>query len=246
MNDSGTHGSFVLPRGSLRVGVIANRWRLPGEVENGGLNPAHRSTLEATLHHVLGEISRAVDEHYSADAPKSLYAPRTPATRLISSLAEGGNRLVATVALALAHPWELHVITPENLAALPDRDPYIALLPLWSAATQRVGSGSHQPDDDSLLNVNRNLLGNSDLIVSLWDNDPARGGAGTETVIRQALETSIPVVVIDAEPANTVSAHAARATPPHAYRVMTPDGKVSNDNNDNTLRDVVAMMLARV
>lgn len=240
---------FSLSRDSLRVGVTANRWRNPGEADNMRLNPAHRATLETTLRHVLGEITRAVDNHYSADAPKSLYAPRTPPVKLISPLAEGGDRVVATVALALLHPWELHVITPENISVLPDRDPHIPLLPLWAAAKERVLLGGKQLDDDALLNVNHHLLDNSDLIISLWDNQPARGEAGTENVIRQSLAKNIPVVVIDAEPKSVdagVAGESHASSTPHAFRVMTPDGKVSNDNNDNTLRDVVAMMLARV
>jgi hypothetical protein len=229
---------------SLTVGVTANRWRLPGEADNVRLNPAHRHSLETTLRHVLTEINRAVDHHYSADAPKSLYAKPTPPVRLISPLAEGGDRVVATVATTLDHPWELSVITPEDISVLPDRDPYIPLRPLWNAASERVLLGGTQLEDESLIEVNRQLLGSSKLLISLWDNQPARGEAGTENVIRQALARTIPVVVIDAEP---FDAHTASlAATPHAFRVMTPDGKVSNDNDDNSLRDVIAMLLARV
>ena len=244
MND--TAKTFTRPSHdySLSVGVTANRWRNPGEADNMRLNPANRHTLEKTLRHVLTEINHAVELHYTADAPKSLFAKPTAPRRLISPLAEGGDRVVATVATTLDHPWELFVITPEDISVLPDRDPHIPLLPLWNAAAERLVLGGQQLDDESLLEVNRLLLTHSKLLVSLWDNQPARGEAGTENVIKQALAQNIPVVVIDAEP---FDAHTASlAATPHAFRVMTPDGKVSNDNDDNSLRDVVAMLLARV
>ncbi|MEO7358743.1 MAG: hypothetical protein ABI120_00335 [Gemmatimonadaceae bacterium] len=225
---------------SLSVGVTANRWRNPGEADNMRLNPAHRHSLEETLRHVLIEINRAVDLHYRGDAPQSLYATSTPPIRLVSPLAEGGDRVVATVATTLDHPWDLLVITPEDISILPDRDPHVPLLPLWNSANERMILGGTQLDDESLLDVNRQLLTHSGLLVSLWDNQPARGEAGTENVIKQALAQNIPVIVIDAEPT------ALPASTPHAFRVMTPDDRVSNDDNDQTLRDVVAMLLARV
>lgn len=233
----------AIPRNSLRVGVTANRWRNPGEADNMRLNPAHRHSLEVTLRHVLSEITRAVDSHYnhdSSDRPKSLYTKPTPPVHLISPLAEGGDRVVATVATTLDHPWELYVVTPEDISVLPDRDPHIPLKPLWNSARERILLGGKQLDDASLIEVNRLLLKNSDLLVSLWDKQPARGEAGTENVIKTALGMNIPVVVIDAEPS------AAGVRTPHAFRVMRSEDNVGNDNDDNTLHAVVAMLLARV
>ena len=229
---------------SLSVGVTADRWRNPGEADNTRLNPANRHTLEKTLHYVLTEISHAVDLHFTADAPKSLFATPIAPVRLISALAEGGDRIAATVAGTLDRPWQLFVITPEDISVLPDRDPHIPLRPLWKSAAERLLLGGRQLDEASLLAVSRVLLKYSTLLVSVWDNQAAQGEAGTENVIKQALAQNIPVVVIDAEP---FDAHtAALAATPHAFRVMTPDGNISNDNDDDRLRVTIAMLLARV
>lgn len=231
---------FARSEGSIRVGVTANRWRMPGEADNMRLNPAHRDTLEATLRHVMTQINRTVETSYNHDAPHSLYAKPVPAIRLISPLAEGGDRVVATVAASLDKPWELLVITPEDISVLPDRDPHIPLGPLWHSANARMLLGGQQLDDASLLEVNRQLLQHSDLLISLWDKQPARGAAGTENVINQALDAGIAVIIIDAEP------QPVPTNTPHAFRVVTPDRKHSNDNDDNALRDIVTLVASPV
>lgn len=233
-------GDLERSEGSLRVGVTANRWRMPGEADNMRLNPAHRDTLETTLRHVMTQINRAVETRYNHDAPRRSNAKPVPTIRLISPLAEGGDRVAATVAISLDKPWELFVITPEDISQLPDRDPHIPLSPLWAAAKVRILLDGKQLDDDSLLEVNRQLLQHSDLLISLWDKQPARGAAGTENVINQALDAGIPVIIIDAEPLPVA------ANTPHAFRVITPDRKPSNDNDDNALRDIVTLVTGHV
>jgi hypothetical protein len=56
-------------------------------------------------------------------------------------------------------------------------------------------------DDGSYERANRAILDRSDVLIAVWDGDPARGRGGTGDVVHDALERSLPVIVIrpDAE-----------------------------------------------
>jgi hypothetical protein len=58
-------------------------------------------------------------------------------------------------------------------------------------------------DDGSYERANRAILDRSDVLIAVWDGDPARGRGGTGDVVHDALERSLPVIVIrpDAEAA---------------------------------------------
>jgi hypothetical protein len=213
-------GMFPAPALCLRVGVTANRWRAPGEPDGFRINPAHRATLQQTVSNVFAHIQHAVQLVYHDDANGDYYARVEPVINLISPLAEGGDRLVATVARSLEKPWPIDVIVPCDISARPDRDPYIPLAPLWNAARGHLILDGDQDDDESLIETNRRLLWNCDLLVAIWDNKEGRGEAGTARVVEIAAELGLPVIQIDAEPDATNALL-------HAYRVLEPAGNVA-------------------
>lgn len=242
---------FPAPPLCLRVGVTANRWRLPGEPNDKRINPDNRASLEATLRHVMTQISHTVDAAYEMGVRRDVYSDAQPVIRLLSPLAEGGDRVVATVATTLVKPWELSVITPEDISQKPDRDPHIPLAALWSLAEgRRLLLGGEQLDDKSLVEVNHRLLWNSDLLIAVWDKQDARGEAGTRKVIEMASDLGIPVILVDAEPmaleaqSDNDSETASHITASHAYRLLEIDGTRSADDDDGAIRKVVSRLLA--
>ena len=208
---------FPAPALCLRVGVTANRWRQPDEPRGFRIDPAHRDTLQRTVRNVLANIQAAVTRVYDADAKGEYYARTTPVITLISPLAEGGDRIVATVARSMEAPWPIDVIVPCDISSRPDRDPHIALAPLWNDARSRLILDGEPDDDDSLIEANRRMLWNCDLLIAIWDNKEGRGEAGTANVVQIAGELGLPVVQIDAEPDAVTPSR-------HNYRVLQPAG----------------------
>ncbi|MEP6834191.1 MAG: hypothetical protein ABJB74_12395 [Gemmatimonas sp.] len=235
-----SNGDFAPPSLCLRVGVTANRWREDGEDPDVRIDPANRETLEQSVRQVLTMVSRAVNAAHNRGQREHYYAATPPVIRLISPLAEGGDRIVGSIATTLPQ-WELYVVSPEDISQKPDRDPHIPLKPLWDSAKGRLTLGGAQLDEDSLIEVNRRLLWNCDLLVAIWDKRGARGEAGTGNVIQLASELGLPVINIDAAP--TPAGPKRSSATPHPYRVLEPNGTRSRDNDDKAIDAVVAHLL---
>ncbi|MBE3133607.1 MAG: hypothetical protein IMZ55_09040 [Acidobacteria bacterium] len=130
--------------------------------------------------------------------------------RLISALAPGPDQWVADEAVALG--YELQCPLPfdrreyredfslqEDSAATAE---YLRLLDLATAVFELDGrvvrseSGVRQPDSRSYEAVGRAILHQSDLLIAVWDGQPAHGPGGTGQVVDEALRRGIPVVWI--------------------------------------------------
>lgn len=236
--------TLAAPRLCLRVGVTANRWRKDGEPDDMRINPANRESLENTLLHVLTQLSHAVDAVHHAGVRDEFYAPESPIVRLICPLAEGGDRIVATVVKNFFKSWELYVITPEDISRKPDRDPIIPLDDLWNHACGKLILGGEQLGNESLIEVNRRLLWNCDLLLAVWDKQGALGEAGTGNMIQLASELGLPVIIVDAEPMVKESALEPNGElAPHAFRVVEADTTLSSEGNESAVRKVVSRLL---
>ncbi len=190
---------FATPILSLRVGVTGNRWHDPKTPNAVRLNPAHRESIENTICVVLQQIEKGVRAVQDADVDGALYSQHhAPVISIVSPLAEGSDRLVAGVARSFTPPWPLDIIAPEDITAKADLDPSIPLKPLWDAARSRLVLDGVQNENATLLEVNRRLLWNCDVLIAIWDGNPAQGEAGTGAVINQAADLGLPVIVIEA------------------------------------------------
>jgi hypothetical protein len=72
---------------------------------------------------------------------------------------------------------------------------------VWSKLSSIVVLGGFVGDDASYEQANRAILDRSDVVIAVWDGDPARGRGGTGDVVQDALDRGLPVIVIrpDAE-----------------------------------------------
>jgi len=89
----------------------------------------------------------------------------------VSPLAEGGERLVASVARSLIR--RVNVLPPEDINAK------LILIRATSQATlecraQPMILDGTQNENESLLEVNRRLLWNCDVLIAIWDGNPHR------------------------------------------------------------------------
>ncbi|MEP6766460.1 MAG: hypothetical protein ABJB66_19255 [Gemmatimonadaceae bacterium] len=242
---------FPAPVLALRVGVTGNRWHDPKVPQAIRLNPANRGSIEKTIRKVLSEIQASVNAVHAADVNRVFYDKQQPIISIVSPLAEGGDRMVASVAGSLTPAWELDVITSEDLSMTADRDPFVALKPLWDVARSRfILDGERNSDssisDATFMEVNNRLLWNCDVLIAIWDGNMPQGAAGTGRVIIQALEFGLPVIYIEGAPsalANPAGNSAHDAV--HTVHVIEPSATPEKLlDSTYTVGELIARLLA--
>lgn len=111
----------------------------------------------------------------------------------VSALAEGADQLFARA--VLAHGGELEVVVPsaEYRGLRDDVGEYDRLLARASRVTRLpfVEDGPSAHMAAGLVTVER-----SDLVVAVWDGQPARAFAGTADFVGYARQEGVPVTVV--------------------------------------------------
>lgn len=178
----------------FRVAVTGHRW--------DRLALAHGDLVRSEIGRVLREVARVADETQRRFADAFLPAP--PRLVLLSALAEGTDRLAASVALELGG-WELHAVLPFDVSAYeadfrsPDSPPeslpeFRSLLSRASHCTTLDGvPGSF----DAYVPLGRVLVDQSDLLIAVWDGQRGRGPGGTANVVARARRDVVPLVRLD-------------------------------------------------
>ena len=188
------HGSAGPPRPKLvlRVGVSGHR---PNHLEEADIG-----VLRRRVHDVLELIHRALkDARGDAGA---VYAEGEGTVRVISSVAEGADRLVATEALALG--FELQCPLPfsreeyaQDFETAEARAEYHTLLDASTAVIELDGKrGSSAEQAAAYRAAGRMMLNQCDILIAVWDGEGARGVGGTAEIEREAVERGIPTVWI--------------------------------------------------
>ncbi len=124
-----------------------------------------------------------------------------PVLDIISPLAEGTDRIVAREALALGQ--NLTAILPferrDYEATFSDRTTTKEFRKLWKAANERLTlDGLAKHTEASYVAVGMLTLARADLVLTIWDGEPAQGRGGTPEILRDALEWGLPVIWIHA------------------------------------------------
>lgn len=227
----------------LRIGVTGHRLDKLSVTQLDSLAPIVRDQLE-TNRGCLSQDHRAHGE---------LFAAEKPVVRVISPLAEGADQLVARGGLELG--CELHGLLPFG------REDYLAT---FSDAARR-GAPSVVAEFDRLLQqasavftldgslgkrerafefLGKVLLNQVDLLIAIWDGQPAADPGGTERVVRDAITQGVPVVWLDpGNPAQprllTTASELASEVKPGAdlcsvvnELLMQPPSKAKADSHD--------------
>jgi hypothetical protein len=142
------------------------------------------------------DIPEAAAASVRAGIEAALRAQPRPVTAL-TSLAAGADQLFAR--LALAHGAALTVVLPSEgyeatFAARPAALAGYAELRALAAGTVRLGHPS--PTEAAFEAAGRWIADHCDLLVAVWDGQPARGTGGTGDIVRYALDRAVPVVVV--------------------------------------------------
>ncbi len=129
---------------------------------------------------------------------------------VLSPLAEGADRLVASAVLSEPHA-RLDAVLPlalddylEDFSAEESRAEFQELLAQSRnpvrLRTRRICDDRNDPDGqaelrrESYANVGQYVVDHCDVLVALWDGEPSRGRGGTAEIVQYAREQSRPVI----------------------------------------------------
>jgi hypothetical protein len=195
----------VSPRIRLRIGVTGHRAppKLPAQSE-----APLRALLDRTLAAIV-EKARQIEGEYAALPGSDLASPSASAEELasrfvvVSSLAEGSDRIVADAGLAAG--FALEVILPlaraeyaRDFETEASRAAFARLLERAAAVFDLNGAADDRPRAYEAAGFV--MLANIDLLIAIWDGKEAAGIGGTAQIVGRAIADGIPVIWID--PAN--------------------------------------------
>jgi len=176
----------------LRIGVTGHRVppKLPAQSE---------PPLRALLDRILATTVKTAHE-VESDYPGGQFANSTSEFVIVSSLAEGSDRIVAEAGLAAGYGLEAVLPfgraeyardfeTPESRAA------FERLLARAAAVFELDGAADERPRAYEAAGFV--MLANIDLLVAIWDGGEAAGVGGTAQIVSRAIADGIPVVRVD-------------------------------------------------
>lgn len=158
--------------------------------------------------HRLDRVSRKHLERLAPVVRRLLaqLAERAPAPGrlwLNSALADGSDQHLA--ALALEAGWSLHAVLPfdaevceRDLDAPAARQRFRRLLA--QAARVTVLTGPRDRPAQAYRQLGDAVVQGADLLMAVWDGEPARGPGGTAEVVAEALRRHVPVIHLDPQP----------------------------------------------
>ncbi|WP_413207401.1 hypothetical protein [Rhodospirillum sp. A1_3_36] len=211
----------------LRVGVIGHR---PGKLPGDG------AALQARLAGLLAEIQGAARKA-GAQVPGDLVtrppgAPEVTLT-LLSSLAEGADRMGAEAALDLGYRleaplpfprdvYEADFSTPESRTAFRD------LLSQADSVFEMDGAPTRPgPAYDAAARV---LVNRCDLLVALWDGEDPAGQGGTGGTVALALDEGVPILHVPLDAKHSIDLLWTGGE-------IVPAAEVSRDSHRTPLED---------
>ncbi len=118
---------------------------------------------------------------------------------ILSSVAEGGDQLFVREALQSGHSWHAILPLPRNEFSKdfsPEQWQEVEDL-LQRAEHIQIGSEMGNRDD-AYLDCGMETVNGADVLLAVWDGDPARGRGGTADVIEYARSVGKAIIIIDA------------------------------------------------
>lgn len=165
---------------------LARRWFRVGVTGHRALDREDR--LRQVVREALGEIKRIVAGDQGDDGVGLV---------VLSSLAEGADRLVAEVVLE-QEPAALHAILPLEPA---DYEKDFSTVASWMQFRNLldraqdmtvISSGNARPA--AYAAAGQRVVERCDVLIALWDGQPARGPGGTAEIVEYARQVEKPLV----------------------------------------------------
>ena len=220
-NLSGRHPEPV--HAVLHVGVTGHR---PEKLDSADWDEL-QSAVEQLLARIMSLATSAATEARPA------YSEQGPTFRVISALAEGADRIVATAALATG--YELHVCLPlprarfeEDFVGSGSREEFRQLLDESTSVLELDDGQTERPDVYSC--ASQLVIAHSDLLIAIWDGVDLPLKGGTAETVERARRAQVPVIIIN-----------ARA--PHTIRLLESPAVQASDCTDEALQRHLAQVL---
>jgi hypothetical protein len=121
----------------------------------------------------------------------------TPDLVGLSSLAKGADQIFASVVLDLGGTVEAVLPFPEYTRSFGDQSDLIRFEDLLSRCTNVTTLSFQGSDESSYLAAGKYVVGNSDLVIAVWNGQPAAGVGGTADIVRYAKQIGKPIFHID-------------------------------------------------
>jgi hypothetical protein len=171
----------------LRIGITGHRAI--------AADPMVSKAVEAAISKVFRTLANGST---SSKTDKPFSSPARLRLKVISMLAEGADLVGMQAALDCGA--ELMGVLPfdeqsyrKGFAGGPSRVVFDDVL---SKLSSIVVLGGIVGDDTSYELANSEILDRSDVVIAVWNGDPARGPGGTGDVVHDALQRGLPVIVI--------------------------------------------------
>ena len=236
---------------SLPLGDIVDRQR-PVDL---GLTPVFRigvtghrnlpSRAQEKVGEAIGACLTGVKAQLEAPARASAAhggyrrgASATPCAqlRLISSLAEGADRLAARQALDLGAELDAPLPFAAEEYEKDFSDSVADFRQLLSKARVLTLDGLRDggvAQTESYESAGRFLARNCDLLMAIWDGEPARGRGGTAEIVRYAVGIGVPVWWID------LNGEAGAKLLRNAFDLNAPEGAPEGEAASSALRRLI-------
>jgi hypothetical protein len=185
------------PRCVLNIGITGHR----GDRLTESLEPAVRARVTEVLELVTGVVG---DIHLKGAA---WFNGEKPELRLISALAEGADRLCASVALELGFQLDCPMPFAADVYAQDfDSDDSRAEFEALCARADRILElpGERVAEAAAYSLVGGAILGSADILVAIWNGQGSGGRGGTGDVVAGALSMGKPVIHIPLDPAEPI------------------------------------------
>ena len=195
----------------LRVGVSGHRAppKLPAQSEDPLRNTIDRllSVIVDTVRQVENVGAVWPGDERVPDSERQPPRERVTGLAIVSSLAEGSDRIVAEVGLAAG--FELEVILPfgraeyaDDFETLASRARFEHLLARASTVFELSGDAVERPPAYEAAGLF--MLAKIDLLIAIWDGQRAAGIGGTAQIVGRAMADGIPIIRIDPANPNTM------------------------------------------
>lgn len=114
----------------------------------------------------------------------------------VTSLAEGADQLFAR--LVLEQGGRLHVVVPcyDYEKSFGTSDAVGRFKTLLARAAEIDTLPYTAPSDDAYLAAGQSVVDQSEMLVAVWDGQPAAGKGGTADVVAYARSKNLPVLVV--------------------------------------------------
>lgn len=117
----------------------------------------------------------------------------------LSSVAAGSDVLFARAVLALRVPWQVILpLPPAEFRRDFDEATWRQVEGLLAQAEQVRVMTEADVREDAYLDCGMETVNGCDVLLAVWDGEPARGKGGTADVIAYARELGRPIIIIDA------------------------------------------------